>query len=124
MKNGYIILSGGGDSETSFKLDEKYFALLKNNAKILYIPIALSRTKIGYEACYDWFSALVSSQVGEKNVDFTMLLENDEIPDFNDFHSVYIGGGNTYKLLDYIYRRNIDKKIIEYIKSSTRVNPA
>jgi len=116
MKNSYIILSGGGDIKESFKLDEKYFSLLKNNAKILYIPIALNRTKLGFEACYDWFSSLVSEYAKEKDIDFTMLLENDEIPDFETYDSIYIGGGNTYKLLDYIYRKDIGGKIIEYIK--------
>lgn len=118
MRNGYIILSGGGDIETSFKLDEKYFSLLKNNAKILYIPVALDRDKIGFEACYDWFSVLISKYAGEKDIDFTMLLENDKIPDFGAYDSIYIGGGNTFKLLDYINRNNISKNIIEYSKNN------
>ncbi len=116
MKNGYIVLSGGGDLETSFKLDEKYFSLLKNNAKILYVPIALDRTKVGFEVCYDWFSTLVSNHAKEKEIDFTMLLEEDKVPSFDAYDSLYIGGGNAYKLLSYIYRKNIDKKITEYIK--------
>ncbi|MBU2578845.1 Type 1 glutamine amidotransferase-like domain-containing protein [Patescibacteria group bacterium] len=116
MNKGYIILSGGGNIEMSFNLDEKYFSLLKNNTKILYIPIALNRTKIGFEACYDWFSTVISNHSGEKDIDFTMLFENDEIPDFETYDSIYIGGGNTYKLLDYIYRENVGKKIIDYIK--------
>jgi len=117
MKKGYIILSGGGDLETSFQIDEKYFGLLENNSKILYIPIALRRNSIGYEACYDWFSTLISIHSKEKDIDFTMLLENDDIPNFNNFDSIYIGGGNTYKLLDYIYRKNLDKKLVEYTKN-------
>jgi dipeptidase E len=117
MKKGYIILSGGGDLEISFQIDEKYFELLENNSKILYIPIALRRSSIGYEACYDWFSKLVSIHSKEKDIDFTMLLENNDIPDFNNFDSIYIGGGNTYKLLDYIYKKNLDKKLTEYVKN-------
>ncbi len=117
MKNSYIILSGGGDIKESFQLDEKYFSLLPNNAKILYIPIALNRTKLGFETCYDWFSSLISEHNKEKDIDFTMLLESDEIPDFKDYDSMYIGGGNTYKLLDYIYKKNLGKNITEYIKN-------
>lgn len=116
MKNGHIILSGGGDVEVSFKLDERYFSLLRNNAKILYIPIALNRSAVGFEACYDWFSTLISNHAKEKDIDFTMLLENDKVPDFSLFDSIYIGGGNTCKLLDYIYRKNIAINIIKYIK--------
>jgi dipeptidase E len=117
MKKGYIILSGGGDVKTTFQLDEKYFALLKNNTKILYIPIALNRTTSGYEACYDWFSNFIFYHSGKKNINFTMLLENNKVPDFNEFGSIYIGGGNTYKLLDFFYRKNINDKLVEYVKN-------
>lgn len=117
MKNGYIILSGGGDIKDSFELDEKYFSLLPNNAKILYIPIALNRTKLGFESCYDWFSSLISEHIKEKDIDFTMLLENDKIPNFKNYDSIYIGGGNTYKLLDYVYRENIGGEIIDFIQN-------
>lgn len=114
---GKIFLSGGGNSKISFKVDEYYFSLLKNNSKILYIPIALERDKIGFEACYDWFSALISSHSKEKGIDFTMLLENDNPPSFENYDSIYVGGGNTYKLLNYIYRKKLDEKIEEYIKN-------
>jgi dipeptidase E len=115
MKKGYIILSGGGDFKVSFKLDERYFSLLENGSKILYIPIALSRTKLGYEACYDWFSTIISGHSMKKDIDFTMLLENDIIPDFKKYDSIYMGGGNTYKLLDYIYRKNLGEKIVNFL---------
>ena len=116
MKKGRLILSGGGDIEASFDVDKNYFSLLKNNSKILYIPVALDRTSIGFEACYDWFSTLIAKHSKNKELDFTMLLENDQIPDLMSYNSIYIGGGNTYKLLDYIIKNNLDKKLIDYLK--------
>lgn len=116
-KNGRIILSGGGDVDVSFKLDEKYFSLLRDNAQILYIPVALNRTKVGFESCYDWFSNVISQHNNKKDIDFTMLLDGDDVPDFDKYDSIYIGGGNTYKLLDYIYKNDIGRKIMEYIKN-------
>ena len=116
-KNGRIILSGGGDIDVSFKLDEKYFSLLRDNAQILYIPVALNRTKLGFEGCYDWFSNVISQHNDKKDIDFTMLLDGDDVSDFDRYDSVYIGGGNTYKLLDYIYKNDIGRKITEYIKN-------
>ncbi len=117
MKKGYIILSGGGDIKDSFELDKKFFSLLKNNTRILYIPIALNRDRVGFEACYDWFSNVISAHAGEKKIDFSMILEKDKIPDLENYNSIYIGGGNTYKLLDYIIRNNVGQKIVEYIKN-------
>lgn len=116
MNTNHIILSGGGDPEVSSGVDQKYFSLLKNNAKILYIPIALTRSKIGFEACYDWFSTLVSKHPQGKDIDFTMLLEDDKIPDLDAFDSIYVGGGNTYKLLNYIISSGLDKKITDFIQ--------
>src|SRR3989344_8136558 len=114
MSKSYIFLSGGGDIEESFKFDEKYFSLLPNYARILYIPVALKRSSGGFEACYDWFSTLISHPVGKKEIDFTMLLQKKEIPDFDVFDSVYVGGGNTYKLLDYFVKTGIGQEITKY----------
>ena len=113
-----IILSGGGDIKDAFKLDEYYFSMLKNNAKILYIPVALSGRGLGFESCYDWFTSVISSHIGDdKYIDFTMLLEDDDIPDLNVYDSIYIGGGNTYKLLDFIYSKNLYQKLPSYIEA-------
>jgi len=116
MKKGHVIFSGGGDIKDTFQLDEKFFSMLKSNSRILYIPIALNRDRIGFEACYDWFSNVVSSHAGDKDIDFSMILEDDEIPDLVKYEALYIGGGNTFKLLDYMVRKDLSQKIIKYIE--------
>lgn len=114
---GKLILSGGGDLKVSYNLDEEFFSLLKNNAKILYIPIALKRDRIGFEACYDWFSNVIATHIKNKDIDFSMILEHDPIPDLKNYDCIYIGGGNTFKLLDFIINKQLDKKILDYINS-------
>ena len=113
---GYIFLSGGGDVEKSFEFNENYFSILPDRTKILYIPIALDRGVVGFEACYDWFSGLVSKHAEGKDIDFTMLLQQDRIQNLNMFDSIYVGGGNVYKLLDYFISNDLTQKIKEYIK--------
>lgn len=112
---GKLILSGGGDLKESYRLDEKYFLYLPPHSKILYIPIALKRDMMGFEACYDWFSTIISTHAKEKDIDFSMILENDVIPDLNVFDSIYLGGGNTFKLLDYVVTKNLSSKIIDFL---------
>lgn len=112
---GQIFISGGGNIPDTRELDEKYFGLLKNNSKILYIPVAMSVDLIGYESCYDWFSSLIGTYCNNKDVDFTMLLEDDEVPELSIFNAIYIGGGNTFTLLDFVIKRGLNEKFIEYI---------
>lgn len=114
---GKLILSGGGDLKISYNLDEEFFSLLKNNAKILYIPIALKRDRIGFEACYDWFSNIIATHAKGKDIDFSMILEHDFIPDIKKYDCVYIGGGNTFKLLDFIINKRLNEKILDYLNS-------
>lgn len=116
MKKGKIILSGGGDTDQTFILDEKYFLLLGSYSKILYIPAAMDLTLFQAESCYNWFSSLISIHDNDgKEIDFVMLNESDPIPDLNLFNSIYLGGGNTYKLLEYIINKGLDKKIIDFV---------
>lgn len=113
----YIFISGGGDISDTQELDRKYFELLRNNSKILYIPIAMEADRIGYEDCYDWFTTLISTHNQGKEIDFTMLLENDHISDLIKYDAVYIGGGNTFTLLNYLVKNNLHQGLTEYINS-------
>lgn len=114
---GKIFLSGGGDLKDAEKLDSIFFSHLNNNAKILYIPIALKRDRLGFEACYDWFSDVISHHAHNKDIDFSMILEEDFVPDLKNYDAVYIGGGNTFKLLNYIIEKSLDSKIKDYIEN-------
>lgn len=113
--NGHIFLSGGGECEDTAVLDSKYFSRLPNRAEILYIPIALNRDATRYKACYDWFSGCVSKHAKNKNINITMLLQGEDIPELSKFTAIYIGGGNTFKLLTFFINNKLDKKLIKYI---------
>ncbi len=112
---GKIFLSGGGDVKDTEELDKKFFDCLKNNSKILYIPVALDRDFLGFEACFDWFSDVISHNAKNKDIDFSMRLSNDEVPPLEEYEAVYIGGGNTFKLLDYVLSKELDEKLREYL---------
>lgn len=114
---GHIFLSGGGDREDTVALDQKFFDLMPDGSEILYIPIALNREAAGFTACYDWFSGCVNMHRGQRKIDVTMILMEDEIPDLNQFEAIYIGGGDTFKLLDYVMRKGLGTKLPEYIES-------
>jgi dipeptidase E len=60
---------------------------------------------------------VISKHSGDKDIDFTMLLEGDEIPNLESYDSIYMGGGNTFKLLNFIKSTGLDEKIKKFVKS-------
>lgn len=116
LMTGKIFISGGGSMEDSFLLDEKFIDSLKRK-KILYIPIAMERDEIGFEVCYDWIISALSKH-SKDFVDITMLTDLiDKNLQISNFDGIYIGGGNTYKLLQYIYNVGFDKILISFLKN-------
>jgi dipeptidase E len=104
MSDINIYLSGGGGAEDSFLLDEKFMNGVNENKKILYIPLAMETDALGFEACYDWIINTLS-KFSKEFVDIVMWtnLDGKSWDDIKDFGAIYIGGGNTFKLLNNIY---------------------
>lgn len=95
-----LFLGGGGDIDVSYAFDELFFCSLPPKACILYIPVAMATTMAKKEACFDWFSKLISNHSSnERDIDFSMWNSGDNLPNFHDYDAVYVGGGNTYRLL-------------------------
>lgn len=109
-----IFLGGGGDIEASAELDAIFFAGLRHAAKILYIPTAMDSEM--YHDATKWFTKLIGMY--SDTIDCVTMTENNvnEIK-FDDFDAVYIGGGNTYKLLDFVVSNKLGGKLRTFIKS-------
>ncbi|MAG02325.1 peptidase [Candidatus Pacearchaeota archaeon] len=103
---GRLFLSGGGDEKQTYKIDEEF---LRGVEKILYIPIAWKDGD--YESCKRWFSNAMGMH---KKVHITTLTELSNAPSLEDYDAVYVGGGNTFKLLDEMKRFNFDDKLHKY----------
>lgn len=106
-----LLLSGGGDPEQVIQLD-KIFAEHVKNGKILYIPVAMD--KIPYQECLNWFESTYE-KYGIKNID--MGIDLNEITNLNQYKGIFIGGGNTFKLLNEIKKTNFDIKLKEYLNT-------
>src|SRR5680860_142968 len=95
-----LFLSGGGAGEDSKKIDAEFIRTLDLVKPVLYIPIAIDTAKHPYLDCLDWIKNNFKS-FGFEN--FVMWTEEDlkgkNLSDFEQFSGVYIGGGNTFKLL-------------------------
>ena len=113
-----LILGGGGSSDKSKGVDTLFTSLLKNN-KVLYIPIAMDRIKHPDRDCLLW---LTENLLPYGNFEIT-LLTKDDIGDFKyenllHYGGVYIGGGNTYKLLKILKDLGFDKHLTKLLSET------
>lgn len=91
----HLILSGGGCGE-QVKESYQLFSEIVRGGKVLYIPLAWNHG--GYENCLLWLSSELLPY-GISNIE--MITDAKEITQdkLKDVKGVFIGGGNTYKLL-------------------------
>ena len=103
---GKLFLSGGGDEKQTFEVDEIF---LKSINKILYIPLAWKNDD--FESCLKWFR---NAMLQHKKVKLKMLTNLTKKITLKDYDAIYIGGGNTFKLLKKIRESEFDKELLDY----------
>ena len=106
-----LLLSGGGEPEQVKWLDE-YFANYVGEGKILYIPVAMD--KIPYDDCENWFRETYAKY---KLYNIDVCIDLKKSPNLNEYKAVFIGGGNTFKLLKEVKESNFDRVLKEYLNN-------
>lgn len=108
-----IFLAGGGDKGASKLIDSYFIETVKNRhlERIVYIPIAIiSRS---YSECLQWFRSIFENCVPEitmwESLDSKILIGQE------NRLGVYIGGGNTSRLFNFIQKSKFDKQISHFI---------
>jgi dipeptidase E len=113
VNNHKIYIAGGGDKEQSRHIDQElasHFETRNTKPTCLYVPLAMDRHQHG--EAYDWFS----DAYGEM---FDSIVLPDDLANVSQsperFDVIYMGGGNTGKLLDRIYESNFNKYITDHL---------
>ena len=108
-----LFLSGGGSGEDSRELDKEFIKKIGKTKPVLYIPLARESP---YEPCLEWIKS--NFKIFQFNkfeiVKGLHELKNKKI---NDYSGIYIGGGNTYKLLKDLKVSGFLKVLTKYVNS-------
>ncbi|MEM5014060.1 Type 1 glutamine amidotransferase-like domain-containing protein [Niallia taxi] len=112
---GYLFLSGGGDKEQTKEIDQAFLKQINLNKPLLYIPIAMDEA-IPFDECYKWINS-VFKPLGIQEITMWTDLSNKTLEDLKQFSAIYIGGGNTFSLLNAIRISKLDKVLDEYIEN-------
>lgn len=103
-----ILAGGGGDTKP---LDE-LFAKWTGNGRMLFIPIA---DDVDDYAAHEVFIRDIYEPLGVSDIEMWTTFPPYESVDLSLFESIYIGGGNTYKLLHLMRQSGFDKHLTDFV---------
>lgn len=109
----HIILGGGGSNEQTIISNKLFESLIDPTKPILYIPLAMEPHR--YDGCLEWINGDEFSNI--KHGEFVMVRDVTEIQNHNlgDYAAIFIGGGNTYHLLQRLKDSSAFQQIKEYL---------
>lgn len=112
-----LILCGGGSREQNKLANQKLNEIIDHTKPILYIPLAMDENYHSYDSCYEWIrEELVNVDISS----IEMVRTFDELAFKNLYHyaALFIGGGNTYKLLLGLKQSGAFNNIKNYINNN------
>lgn len=111
-----LILCGGGSGDQNYYANKKLNEIIDHNKPVLYIPLAMDENVHSYDSCYEWITGELSD-VDIPGIEMIRTFEELATKDYNNYCALFIGGGNTYKLLKGIKDSGSFEKIKEFINN-------
>ena len=110
-----IFLCGGGCGEQTIDANKKLNSIIDHSKPILYIPLAMKSER--YSSCYEWIKGELKD-VDVPNID--MVVSGDDLFNKNleNYSALFIGGGNTFKLLKDLKDSGSFEKIKVFIENN------
>jgi dipeptidase E len=107
-----LILNGGGEGNQVKSARELLNNLIDHSKKILYIPLAWPNSD--YDSCLEF---MTNELYDVDCAGIEMVRSGEEIVNKNlsDYACIYIGGGNTYKLLSELKTSGAFDRIRDYL---------
>lgn len=112
-----LILSGGGAGE-QVKESYKLFADTVKGGRVMYIPLAWNNGP--YVSCIDWFAGEMKP-FGITDIDLITDATQITKQRLSKVKGVFIGGGNTYKLLKMLKETDAFENLKEFVLNKDTV---
>jgi len=109
-----LILCGGGSREQNSIANEKLNEIIDNKKPLLYVPLAIDEENYSYDDCYIWIKEELIN-VNLLGIEMVKTFEDLASKKLYDYCALFIGGGNTYKLLKGLKETGAFNKIKDYI---------
>ncbi len=109
-----IFLNGGGDGAQTIEANKRLNEVIDHKKPLLYIPLAMESEM--YPSCLEW----IKGELREVDtIGIEMVTSAQEIidKDLSQYCAIFIGGGNTFKLLYELKISGAFEKIKSYIES-------
>ena len=111
-----MMLAGGGDERDSRILDETFACwTLSEEGNMLFLPVALDGQEPTYEACLRWVES-VFGPLGVSDIEMWTELGGFHRGRLSGFSSVYLSGGNTFRLLALVRASGFDRELADFIR--------
>lgn len=109
-----LFICGGGSDKKTILANKKFNEIIDNTKPLLYIPLALDREI--YDSCYEWITGEMKN-VNIPSIDMIRSAKEIEEKDLNNYSAIFIGGGNTFKLLSELKSCNAFNILKQYIQN-------
>ena len=111
-----LILCGGGSGDQNTLANQKLNEIIDHTRPILYIPLAMNEEEHSYDSCYEWIQGELAN-VDIPYIEMVRTFEELASKDLQHYAALYIGGGNTYKLLLGLKQSGAFNNIRNYINN-------
>lgn len=109
-----VFICGGGSGKQTEKAIRRLNEVISHHLPCLYIPLALEED--WYDSCYEWITGELSP-VDIPGIEMIRSAEELSRKNLANYSFLFIGGGNTFRLLSEIKRVSMFEPIREYLRN-------
>ncbi len=108
-----VFICGGGSGIQTVRAVRRLNEVIRHDLPCLYIPLAMEEDQ--YDSCYEWIKGELGS-VDIPGIEMIRSAEELARKHLGNYSFLFIGGGNTFRLLSEIKRVHMFEPIQEYLQ--------